>query len=1346
LPWRTFIPALVVAAAFLQPITAQAPPAPRITQAVTDRQMVRLQGNTNPLARPAADRGAAAPGLALDHMLLVLRRSGRQQAELQQLLDELRENDAPQYHQWLTPQEFGTRFGPAPADVATLTAWLAGEGFHVDQVAAGGGTIEFSGTAANVAAAFHTEMHRYQVNGVSHLANASDPSIPAALAPVVAGVVSLNDFQSHPNSHIIGQGHFVAGPAGEAQPSLNYTDQNGAVQHVLVPGDLGKIYDLGVNPSTGSGQTIALVARSDVSTIDVDEFRNLFSTGTEGQFQTISVGVDPGLASGNQVGDYHEATLDAEWANALAPSANVDLVVAASTDTTDGVVLAAQYIVDHDLAPVMSTSFGECEALEGAAENTFWLNLWEQAAAEGITALVSSGDDGASGCDDQSSGKAASQGLAVSGVASTPYDTAVGGTEFNESSVPGTYWSATNGTNFVTALGYIPEEVWNESSAASGNISLWAGSGGKSVVYSKPPWQAGAGVPADSARDLPDVALTAAGHDGYVVCMNHSCNEVNGGFGFGVDAGTSAASPSWAGIMALVDQQQGGPVGLANPVLYKLAAAAGVFHDVTTGSNAVPCAAGTPDCGPSGTLGYSAAPGFDLATGWGSPDIANLLQQWGAVKFAASTTTLQLTLPQNLTYGQRVPVAIQVTAANGGPTPTGNVVLLAQEPDGGEAPIEVFPLGANGAVNASTAGLPAGTHNVAARYSGDLNYGTSTSAPVMVTASKADATVSVQILAVDAEGKTTPVTQAIFGETVAAEVTVSGPAAALATGNVSMSAANGSSLPFTDAQEPLDHTGNAYFLVQPGTAAGSYSFTASYAGDSNVNAASAPFTLAVNKAPTSVQILSFTNVLAYATLAVPELAIKLEAIGSYRAKNLNLSAQVYSGTTPLGTVYFSNPVLDPVTQNAEFDGDFGLQQPLPGAATTLSVQFAGSADYLASTSPPFSAPTPPNLVFSPSSIDFGAIPAGSSSKQSVTLSNQGGMAAILHFYLDGDGFTESDDCGGTLAPAASCTIAVAYESASNPNFSFSFAGSLGTGQLGSQVLNLWGSISGFTPESLNNAVQLGVGEPAVFSLSLRSENGFTGIVALACSDLPVFTNCSISPASVSVNPAAEGSATVTITEVPPPASSRFPFRPWPVTWILWVLAGWCVLVWVRSVRVPALLMGVLILAACGGAGGVIGSGGSSLPPVGTPPLVATPSSGAPKVQFSVANVNFGRVQTGSAAATQLVQLSNRGTSALTIAGVALAGPNAGDFSLSSNCSGSLAVNVACLLNLGFRPTTGSAESASVIVTDSGSDSPQQIPLLGTGVDNQLVPGTYNFIVTASAGTQIVPIHLNLTVQ
>ncbi len=601
----------------------------RITQPINERSLVRLTGSVHPLVAGAADLGRVAADLPMERAMLQLSASAEQEAALDQLLAAQQDPGAAEYHQWLTPEQFGERFGVSAQDVDAVAAWLAGQGLRVTLVAPSRRTIEFGGSARQVEQAFHTEIHEFRVAGERHVANATELSIPQALAPVVGGVVSLHNFRRQPLHRVIGTG--AKGSGGGYAPVTDLTGGG----HALSPYDFATIYDVAPlwnNNFDGTGQTIGIAGRTDLKLSDVAAFRSEFGLPAKAP-QVIVNGTDPGIVS---PAEETEADLDVEWSGAVAKGANVAFVVSASTTATDGIDLSSTYLVNNNIASVISVSFGSCEAEMGSAGNSFYNSLWAQAAAEGISVFVAAGDSGSAGCDAPSSAPA-SQGFAVSGLASTPYNVAVGGTEFNDPTAS-TYWNSTNNAQEASAKGYIPEVVWNESSyttAGAAANGLWAGAGGVSVVYATPSWQTGAGVPtvdpgaATHHRYLPDVSLSAAGHDGYLMVQEG---------GLYLVGGTSASSPSFAGILAMIDQYSGGRNGNPNAKFYPLAAhTPSVYHDVVTGNNEVPCAGGSPNCSaarPATNIGrmngYVAGAGYDLATGWGSVDAYELALNWGS--------------------------------------------------------------------------------------------------------------------------------------------------------------------------------------------------------------------------------------------------------------------------------------------------------------------------------------------------------------------------------------------------------------------------------------------------------------------------------------------------------------------------------------------------------------------------------------------------------------------------------------------------------------------------------------------------------------------------------------------
>jgi hypothetical protein len=635
------------------------------------------------------------------------------------------------------------------------------------------------------------------------------------------------------------------------------------------------------------------------------------------------------------------------------PGASVLLVISASTDTTDGVDLSELYIIDHNLADVMTESFGNCEAFHTQAGADFTANLAKQAAAQGITYLVSTGDSGASGCD-RPSASSASGPLSVNILASTPYTIAVGGTVFNEHGQDATYWNPAPGTFAATAKSYIPENVWNESCSTAQcgaqNANLLAGGGGVSQFFAKPSWQAGvAGIPNDGKRDLPDVSLTAAGHDPYLICYEQSCR-TNGEM-FGV-SGTSASAPSFAGIMALINQKTGGRQGQANYVLYRLAAketfsqcngskitgtiaASCIFNDTTVGNIAVPGQAGFG----TSTGKYQATPSYDLATGLGSVNVTNLANRWSSVTFNSTSTTLTLN-PLTVAHGSSVTVNVSVTPNGGAGTPTGSAVLQGLA---ATTRIDQFNLSA-GSVASSTNLLPGGTYDVIAHYSGDGAFGSSDSAAVNVNITPEPSTTTLSILTADANGNPIPFTSGPYGSFVYPRADVAGQSGhGTPTGIVNL--LDGGNL---QADLPLNSEGNAspphgFVDIPPG----SHIYSASYLGDSSFNASvSFPVGFDITQGPTSTALTADKT--SVGNGSVVTLTAKIST-GSYSSTGPLGSVAFVSGALAIGTAWPTFGRKDPKTGKV-FSSAVLQTKSLPVGDDFITASFAGDANYIASTS------------------------------------------------------------------------------------------------------------------------------------------------------------------------------------------------------------------------------------------------------------------------------------------------------------------------------------------------------------------------------------------------------------
>jgi uncharacterized repeat protein (TIGR01451 family) len=600
----------------------------QITAPVDNDKRSVLPGSLRPEARAANDRGLVPDALPMRHLQLLLARPAEREAALVSAIKDLHDRASPHFQHWLNVAQLGERYGLAAADLTVITRWLEQQGFTVNTVYPGLPLIDFSGTAGAVRAAFNTEIHYLDVHGVRHLANMSNPQIPAALAPAIRGIVSLHDFRPHTDFKAK-----VAHPF----PRRAYTPGNGYT--AVVPADLATIYNLYPlfsDAISGKGQTIVVIEDSNVySAADWSTFRSTFGLasaypyGSFTQQHPASSGTNncsnPGVVSG----DEFEATLDAEWASAAAPNAAIVLASCASTQTFGGLIALENLVNSSNPPAIVSISYGECEAANGAAANSTYNSVYLEAVAFGTSVFVSAGDEGAASCDANASN--ATHGIGVSGLASSPYDVAVGGTDFGDTYAGTTYsyWSTANSVTYGSALSYIPEIPWNDSCASAlfasyygnygagyGNGSPYgtngfcnsatgegsflttaSGSGGPSgcatgaaataeVVggtcggYAKPSWQSVVGNPADKLRDLPDVSLFAANgawDHYYVLCDSDTGDGGTACSGapssWSGAGGTSFAAPIMAGIQALVNQSTGARQGNPNPMYYAIAAA-----------------------------------------------------------------------------------------------------------------------------------------------------------------------------------------------------------------------------------------------------------------------------------------------------------------------------------------------------------------------------------------------------------------------------------------------------------------------------------------------------------------------------------------------------------------------------------------------------------------------------------------------------------------------------------------------------------------------------------------------------------------------------------------------------
>ncbi|HTX77587.1 MAG TPA: Ig-like domain repeat protein [Terracidiphilus sp.] len=1034
----------------------------RITGPIDESHLVTLKGNVHPLARAQFDRGPVNPSLPLTDLILVLRRSPEQQAAFDAFVASQYDPNSPDFHRWLAPADVAARFGPAAADVSVISAWLASRGLRVSQVAPDRMSIRFGGTAAQVQAAFHTSLHNLSVNGESHIANMTDPQIPAALAPVVLGVKALHNFLPRPQHRLgslvtfnraTGRWQRVASAAaaktglGGVRPDFGITIGTGSSAYTIedvAPYDFATIYNVlplwnASTPIDGTGQTIAIAGTSDINLNDVSSFRSLFGlpAGTAPKI-VVANGVDPGQCTATvgacTIDDLYENSLDVEWSGAVAKGASIVLVVSGPTSpTTDTIYSSANYVVQNSTAKILSVSYGECELGMGTAGNAAYNNLWETAATEGIAVFVASGDAGSAACDQgqaQQVPYAAQFGLSVSGMASTPFDTAIGGTDLNWGATPSPYWNSTNNsTTGASAAGYMPEVPWNDTCTnplilpilqewaatlnkngytatsptdaesacnfvnqwysiiyqgtddevdLSGLVNTVGGGGGASNCttsdgstvascsggYTKPSWQTGVtGIPADNARYLPDVSFFAGNGflgSAYLVCVSAAgpCLTTTSPTTEPVAqevGGTSAGTPAMAGVMALINQKMGASQGSPNAELYSIAAKESYgscssetpgsscsFHDIDTGTNAMACASGSPDCTINnsgdtfGVLsGYAATAGFDPATGLGSLNVANVVNAWTSTVGTTAATVTVTPAQSSIFINQALSVTAQVSGASG--TPTGDLTIVTNGYDGGVQSVS----SAGNTFNIPANTLPAGSVTLTASYAGDSTYAEA-SGTATVTVTKLTPTVTVQLNPSSVGANTT----------ITATVTVAGgPGDPTPTGYVSIPKAVGTcslvsgSCSLTIGSDVLPN--------------GNDTITATYNGDAN-------YEEATGSAVETVNILT-------ATVTVTPSASTVSA-----ASSLPVTIKVTgAGATPTGHVALSTPdTTYPPGMNCNLSGgQCTITIPpasLTGLTDVLTASYGGDSTYLAAQGSATVSVTPAatTLTVSPSSTSI----------------------------------------------------------------------------------------------------------------------------------------------------------------------------------------------------------------------------------------------------------------------------------------------------------------------------------------------------------------------------------------
>ncbi len=1180
----------------------------------------------------ANDAGAVPANLPIQSITLVLARSSQQEQAFDQLLRDQQDPASPEYHHWLTPNEIGERFGLSDNDIATLTGWLQSQGLQVSWVAPSRTFIGFTGTADNVGRAFQTELHYYTVNGKQRMSVSSDPMIPAALAPAISSVRGLFSIEERPS-------HFAT-TVQSSSPNLTVSS-GGVSYHFLAPGDFATIYDLPASV-TGSGTTIGIVAEARTDAADFTNFKSLtgstFGNPTE-VIPTAYGGADPGPAyttSQSCTGsctliDYQaEATLDVMRAGSVAPGATLLSVVASAA--SGGIADDAQYIVQSTPTPahVMTISFGACELAGGPSGVDFWDGLFQQAAGEGISVFVSSGDSAASGCDTAFTTPPASPNPnSPNYICSSSYATCVGGTEFNDASNPTVYWNASDGTGLKSVVSYIPEGAWNEPLNSSSDPQVAGTGGGVSSYILTPSWQTGTGVPtARTGRYTPDVAFSAADHDGYFACFaagGGTCVNSGGSTPFSIFSGTSAAAPAMAGVAALLDQSLAAPQGNLNPATYAMAASTpAAFHQVSIASSGVSnCTLSTPSmcnnsvAGPTALTGgqagflLGATGGYSEATGLGSLDVTQFINNYAASNRFVPTVTV-MGPPSVVATGS---ASVLITVTGNSTPPAGTVTLSSGTYESSSSTLNVPGSNSNGVYIVIPSGVLAlGTDTLTANYtstsssysgasgSTTINVTSPTKTPTVTVTPSASPVSTTQSLVVTVAiaggaGNPTPTGSVVLtggGYTSAAAVLSGGsasiivPAGALAVGldpltatytpdanstSVYVGAAGSGTVNVTAATKTNPNlVWNTPAPIAYGTPLGATQLdaTASVAGTFAYSPASGTVLT------TGSQILSVTF--------TPTDSTDYATATSIVSLTVNRAAPTITWATPAAITYGTILSVAQLDATTSASGTFAYSPPagtlLKAGQQVLMAIFTptDTTDYIATSA---SVTLTVNKVTPTIAWSTPAAVAAGTALTSAQLNAVPSVPGTLVY---------TPPLGTIMSTTGNITLSTSFTPSDTVDYSDASA---------TTILDVTaGPPPTFAVTGNAITVQPGATAGNTSTIAVTPSNGFTGTVNLTCAITPAAANdpatCNIAPSSVTISGSTAQTATLTISTTLATALNQ-PFK------LFWPSAGGATLALAFLFRIPkrrrnwlamlGLFCFIISIAGIGCASGSTGSGG-----------------------------------------------------------------------------------------------------------------------------------------------------------
>jgi subtilase family serine protease len=1389
------------------------PVPPRVVEHVDETKLVKLTGDVHPMARAAFDKGRVDPNKLLEKIVLVLKRSPEQEAALAAFNERQYDPKSPDFHHWLHAEEFGSLYGPSDSDITSITSWLQNHGFSIDEVGKGRVSIQFTGTVAQVESAFHVEMHNYLAEGKMHIANDRSPAIPAALSPVITGIASLHDFfpvhYSHPGNYVkrdlkTGKYSLVTpGPApigglqpessateGAVQtgvhsystksaasrptPDFGYVDANtGYQREELSPYDVATIYNIlplwnAATPINGKGVKVAIVALSDVTTSDFNTYRSSFGLPV-GTLTTLHSGADPGLTDSQG-----ENTEDTEMVSATAPGATVVLVADVDNATTNGLMTSVSYIINNEVAPILTMSYGACELKVGTSGNAMWNQLFQQAATAGISSFVAAGDSGSAVCTSQNGTPPYGDqyGLAVSGMASTPYVTAVGGTDLQwplveATHAPSTYWNATNDAHGASAKGYMPEMSWNDTctnplllnvytgytnnealcnaaiTGSAGLVEMASGSGGVSRCtvnsttdtsttfdptscsggYTKPSWQTGvAGIPADGKRDLPDVSMFAA----------YGFQQSTGLPGSALLICQATASPEtscdYSNPSYIIYQENGGTsaaspmtAGVMALVLQKVGTKQGlanpVFYSLAAKENYAACNSNTVAAGNS-CIFYDTTTGSNAMNCYTgdlncvtktSGDQAGILSGYAATTGYDLTTGLGTFNVTNLVNAW--PSTATTTTVSVSPTS----LAFASTTVGATTAAQVVTI-----KNTGTAAVTLTSETITGTNATSFLKSATTCTTSLAVGASCTVSVEFKPAAAGALAASLSVVDNATGspQTVA----LSGTGAAATTFTVSVTPA---SLAFASTTIGATSAAQVVTVKNTGTGAltlGATSFTGTNISSFLKSATTCTTALAVGASCTiSVEFKPVSAGALTAALSIPD-----NATGTPQKVTLTGTGTAAStftvSVTPASLAFASTTV--GATSAAQV---VTVKNTGTGALTLGATSFTGTGatSFLKSATTCTTA-----LAVGASctiSVEFKPTAAGAFTAALSIPDNATGTPQTV--ALSGTGAAASG--GGTLSVTASLTFAstaVGSQSAAQQVI----VKNTGTTTVTLSSFTYTGTnTSSFVQTGINCGTTLAANAVCAVAIAFKPQSAGTLTATLNIAD-----NATGSPQKVTLTGTGTGgsSGTVTLT----PASLAFPNTIVGATsdaQLVTLTNSGSTAVTVSSIALSGTNpTAFLDLTSCGSsvAAGTSCSIYVAFKPASAAALSATLSvtdnatgspqkvtltgtgTAAPSVKLSATSIAFGTVAHGTTSPAKALTLTNSGTSILTLTSIALSGTNAAAFEALDTCGATLAPAASCTVYIAFKPATTGAMTASLVIADNGAASPQSVALTGTG--------------------------------